>query len=56
MKEFNDIYNKINELKGKIEEEMVEIDKLFNKTNTEVTKSFEIKHEKLIKQENDLKE
>ena len=35
---------------------MNEIDDLYDKINLEVTKSYEIKHEKLIKEENNLKE
>ena len=35
---------------------MIEIDKLYNKTEKEVAKSYEIKHENLIKEENELKD
>ena len=35
---------------------MIEIDKLYNKTEKEVTKSYEIKHENLITEENELKD
>ena len=35
---------------------MIEIDKLYDKIDKEITKSFEIKHEKLIKEENELKD
>ena len=48
--------NKLEELKNKIEGEMVKIDKLYDKVDNEVTKSYEIKHEKLKKEENELKD
>ena len=48
--------NKLEELKNKIENEMIKIDKLYDKVDNEVTKSYEIKHEKLIKEENELKD
>jgi len=35
---------------------MIEIDKLYEKINKEVTNSYKIKHEKLIKEENELKD
>ena len=54
--EFNDYIQKINELKNKIENEIIKIDKLYEKVNNETKKYFELKHEKLIKEENDLKE
>ena len=56
MENFNEISEKVNLLKNKIEKELKEIDQLYDKVNKEITKSFEIKHEKLIKEENDLKE
>ena len=55
-KQYNDLIGKTISLKEKIEKEITEIDKLYDKINKEVIKSFEIKHEKLIKEENDLKE
>ena len=55
-KEFNEIIQKLINLKEKIEKEINKIDKLFDKVNDEVTKSYEIKHKILIKEENDLKE
>jgi len=54
--EFNNIFTKIKNIKEKIEKEMTEIDNLYDKINLEVTKSYEAKHEKLIKEENNLKE
>ena len=55
-KEFNEILQKAIDLKESILKEIDEINKLYDKVNSEITKSFEIKHEKLIKQENELKE
>ena len=55
-KGFNEILQKVINLKDKIEKEINKINELYDKINIEVTKSFEIKHEKLIKEENDLKE
>jgi len=43
-------------LKDKIEKEISEIDKLYEKISKEISNSFLIKHEKLTKEENDLKE
>ena len=48
--------NRIEELKNKIENEMTGIDKLYNKVDKDITKSYELKHEKLIKEENDMKD
>ena len=56
MKEFNELLQNTVNLKKKIENEISEIDKLFDKVNNEVSKSFEKKHEKLIFDENKLKE
>ena len=39
-----------------MEKELIEIDKLYNKVNNELKISFEKKHEKLLKEENDLRE
>ena len=47
---------KILKLKEKIEKEIIDIDKLYDKVNNEVTKSYEQKHEKLLLEEKDLKE
>ena len=47
---------KILNLKQKIEKEILTIDELYEKINKEVTDSFLKKHEKLYKEENDLKE
>ena len=55
-KHFDDKIQKLNNLKNKIENEMIEIDKRYEKVDNEVTKSYEIKLEKLKKEEEDLKE
>ena len=55
-KDFDDKIQKLNNLKNKIENEMIEIDKRYEKVDNEVTKSYEIKLEKLKKEEEDLKE
>ena len=55
-KDFDDKIQKLNNLKNKIENEMIEIDKRYEKVDNEVTKSYEIKIEKLKKEEEDLKE
>ena len=51
-KDFDENKNRIEESKNKIENEMIEIDKSYDKIDKEVTESYEIKHEKLIKEEN----
>ena len=56
MKDFDNNIQKLNNLKNKIENEMIEIDKRYEKVDDEVTNSYEIKLEKLKKEENDLKE
>ena len=56
MKEFNEKNEKISNLKEKIEQEIIKINGLYDDVNKEVIKYFEIKHEALIKEENDLKE
>ena len=47
---------KLEELKNKIENEMKEIDNTYIKVDKETTKSYELKREKLNKEESDLKE
>ena len=56
IKEFNDIIQKGNNVKDKVEKEINEIDRQYNKALSELVKSYEKKHEILIKEENDLKE
>ena len=54
--DFDKAFEKVNSLKDSIENEIDKINKLYDKIYSEVTKSFEIKYEKLIKQENEIKE
>ena len=55
-KEFNNISQKIIELKKKIENEINKINNLYEKTIDDLAKSYLKKHEILLKEENDLKE
>ena len=54
-KEFDENMVNIN-IKNNIEKEITKIDTLYDQVNKETTKSFELKHEELIKEENELKE
>ena len=54
-KDLDENKNKLEELKNKIENEMIKIDNIYDKVDKEVTKSYEIKHENLIKEEERLK-
>ena len=54
--EFDINIKKLEELKNKIENEMKEIDNTYIKVDKETTKSYELKREKLNKEESDLKE
>ena len=55
-KELNELVQKVINLKNKIEEEINKIDNSYVEVNNEIIKLFKIKHEKLIKEENELKE
>ena len=55
-KEFNEYLNKTESLKSSIENEIKEIDKQYDKVLNEIGQSFKAKHEKLIKEENELKD
>ena len=55
-KDFSENKNRIEEIKNKIEKEIIEINKSYDKADKEVTKSYKLKHEKLIKEENNLKD
>ena len=54
--DFDKYFEKINSLKEAIENEIDKINNLYDKIFKEVTKSFQIKHEKLLKEENEMKE
>ena len=55
-KDLNEIIAKVNNLKNLIEKEITKINELYENVYNEVTKSYKLKHEKLTKEENDLKE
>ena len=55
-KDLEENKNKIEELKTKIQNEMINIDNTYEKVDKEVTKSYELKHEILTKEENELKD
>ena len=55
-KELSDIIQKVIDLKNKIENEINNINKLYEKAIDDLTKSYLKKHEKLLKEENDIKE
>ena len=55
-KESSELLEKIKNLKNKIENEIDNINNLYEKTINDLTNSFLLKHEKLIKEENDIKE
>ena len=55
-KEFDINIQKLNELKKKLEFEMLEIDKTYEKVDKETTKFYALKREKLNKEEENLKE
>ena len=55
-KEFNEAIKKAENLKKMIKKEIKKVDDLYNQINNEVAKSFQIKYEKLIKEEKELKE
>ena len=54
--EFDINMKKLEDIKNKIENEMKEIDNTYDKVDKETTKSYEIKREKLNKEESELKE
>ena len=51
-KTFNDIVNNIKLLKENIEKEINKINILYEEVNSNLTKSYKEKHEKLTKEEN----
>ena len=55
-KDFNDNLQKVKTLKEKIEKEIIEIDKIYDDINKKLRKLFELKIERLIKEENDLRD
>ena len=55
-RDLNENKNKLEELKNKIENEMIKIDDSYDKIDKEVTKSYKLKHEKLLNEEELLKD
>ena len=55
-KSFNETLIKIQKLKDKLELEMTKINEQFDNIMKQITKSYEIKHEKLYNEENKIKE
>ena len=55
-KDWNETKKAIEELKNKIENEMIKLDKLYENVDKEITKSFKLKYEQLTKEENELKD
>ena len=53
-KEFNENNEIINNLKEKIEKEIININNSYDNTFNNISRAFEIKHEKLYKEEKDL--
>ena len=56
MNNFNKISDKITGLKNRIENEIMVINNMFDKTMNDLKKSYQKKYEALLKEENDLKE
>ena len=52
LKDFNEKYIKINDLKEKVEQEINKINNSYDIICNKLKKSFELKHEKLIIEEN----
>lgn len=55
IKEFNVNIEKTISLKEKLQKELIKINNIYEKINKEVTESYLIKHEKLYKEESELK-
>ena len=56
IKEFDESAKNVINIKDKIENEIKKINELYEKMDKETTKSFELKHEQLIKQEKEIKD
>ena len=53
-KDFEKKYEKMNHLKEKIEQEIININNSYENVFNDISKSFELKHEQLYKEEKDL--
>ena len=56
IKEFDESAKNVMNIKDKIENEIKKINELYEKMDKETTKSFELKHEQLIKEEKEIKD
>ena len=56
IKEFDESAKNVMNIKEKIENEIKKINELYEKMDKETTKSFELKHEQLIKEEKEIKD
>ena len=56
IKDFDESAKKVTNIKDKIENEIKNINESYEKMNKATTKSFELKHEKLIKEEKEIKD
>ena len=56
IKEFDESAKSVMNIKDKIENEIQKINELYEKMDKETTKSFELKHEQLIKEEKEIKD
>lgn len=54
-KNFDSLLEKINFIKKTVEEEIIKINNLYEKVNEDLTKSYQIKHEKLNKEEKEIR-
>ena len=54
--EFNDMIKQLNNLKNKIENEIIEIDKMYDNINNKLSKTFELKIEILKNEEKNLRD
>ena len=56
IKDFDESAKKVANIKDKIENEIKNINESYEKMNKATTKGFELKHEKLIKEEKEIKD
>ena len=52
--EFDESAKNVNKIKDKIENKIKKINELYEKMDKETTKSFELKHEKLVKEDKEI--
>ena len=56
IKDYDSMAQNTENIKNKIENEIKEVNIRYEKVDKEISKSFELKHEKLIKEEKDMKD